>query len=224
MSKTGAKRPGPAVDGAMPAWASGRRNRTPRRSRIRWSTWLVVLLLLAALGAYALLPDAPFDLGGKPLVGVVERVADGDTIEISGQRIRLTGLDAPERDQTCSKSDGTSWPCGRAATERMRELTRGRQLSCRGEGHDKYGRLLATCLDGGTDLAQAMVADGLAVASGGYFAAESSARRARRGIWQGDFQRPDDWRAEKAAGRDETAGNPSRFERFLAWLLGLFFS
>lgn len=208
----------------MPAWASGRRNRPPRRSRIRWGTWLVVLLLAAALGIYAVLPDAPFDLGGQPLVGPVERVADGDTIEISGQRIRLTGLDAPEWDQTCTKADGSSWPCGRAAADRMGELTRGRQLSCRGEGHDKYGRLLATCRDGKTDLAEAMVTDGLAVASGSYFAAETTARQARRGIWQGDFERPADWRADKAAGRDETAGNPSRFERFLAWLFGLFAS
>jgi len=208
----------------MPAWASGHRNPLPRRSRIRWETWLIVVLLLGALGIFGLVPDAPFDLGGKPLVGPVERVADGDTIEISGQRIRLTGLDAPERDQTCTKADGSSWPCGRAAADRMRQLTRGRQLSCHAEGHDKYGRLLATCRDGGTNLAEAMVTDGLAVASGDYFAAESAARRAKRGIWQGDFERPADWRADKAAGRDETSGNPSRFERFLAWLIGLFSS
>jgi len=209
----------------MPAWASGRRYPGGLgRRHIGWQTWLVVLLVVGALGVYAMLPEAPLALGGKPLVGPVERVADGDTIEIAGQRIRLTGLDAPEWDQTCSTAGGPPWSCGRAATDRMRELTRNRSLSCQGEGHDRYGRLLATCRDGGTDIAEAMVAEGLAVAAGRYLSAESGARRAGRGIWQGDFDRPADWRANKASGDGEQAGNPSRFERFIAWLVGLFSS
>ena len=222
MSNTGGPRRSPRVSEAMPAWATGRRNYRPRRSRIRWQTWLVVLMLAVGLGLYAALPEAPLELGRRPLVGPVEHVADGDTIEIAGQRIRLAGLDAPERDQTCAMADGTPWSCGRIAADRMRELTRGATLSCRGEDHDRYGRLLATCSDGGIDIAEALVRDGLAVASGRYLAAQAVARGARRGIWQGDFDRPADWRARKASGDAEAAGNPSRFERFVAWLLGLF--
>lgn len=204
----------------MPAWANGRRNRMKRSSRINWGTWLVVFVLLAAIGIFAALPEAPFALG-EPLTGPVERVADGDTIEIGGQRIRLTGIDAPEWDQTCRTTDGAEWPCGRAATERMRELVRGATLSCTGEGHDRYGRLLATCRAGGADIAQTMVRDGLAIASGGYLAAEAEARRAGRGLWQGPFDRPADWRAGRPA---QAQGNPSRFERFWAWLTALFSS
>ncbi len=37
------------------------------------------------------------------------RVIDGDTIEITGERICLHGIDAPERRQTCHR-DGTTWP------------------------------------------------------------------------------------------------------------------
>lgn len=222
MSKSEGRRPRPpSVDPNMPIWANGRRNPIMRRSRINWGTWLVVIVLLGALGIYAALPEAPFQLGDAPLTGPVERVADGDTIELGGQRIRLVGLDAPEWDQTCSRTDGTDWPCGRAATDRMRELTRGKSLSCAGEGYDRYGRLLATCRAGDTDIAEALVCDGLAVASGRYLRAESEARGAHRGIWQGRFERPADWRAAKAG---EPGGNPSRFERFLAWLAGLFSS
>ncbi|MEE8445227.1 MAG: hypothetical protein V3S44_07735 [Alphaproteobacteria bacterium] len=37
------------------------------------------------------------------------RVIDGDTIVIAGERIRLHGIDAPERDQVCHLGDGTPY-------------------------------------------------------------------------------------------------------------------
>ncbi len=42
------------------------------------------------------------------------RVVDGDTLFVAGERIRLHGIDAPEKDQTCS-IDGRDWACGIAA-------------------------------------------------------------------------------------------------------------
>lgn len=208
----------------MPAWATGRK-RPPRRGfRLSRSFWMLLFAGVGALALYAWLPEAPFDLDGQPLVGPVERVADGDTIEIAGQRIRLTGLDAPEWDQTCTATDGARWTCGRAAADRMRQLVRGETLSCTPHGHDRYRRLLATCRAGKADIAEALVRDGLAVATDSYGAAEREARRARRGMWGGQFVTPADWRA--GIGRDEagTAGNPSRFERFMSWLVALFSS
>lgn len=43
------------------------------------------------------------------------KAVDGDTLEVAGKRVRLSGIDAPESDQTCQK-DGASWACGHAAT------------------------------------------------------------------------------------------------------------
>lgn len=221
MGKARDQKPLPAtLHRAMPAWANGRRNPLPRRRRFRWRSWLVVLTGLGII-AYLWLPDAPFSLDGPPLTGTVERVSDGDTIDIAGQRIRLPGIDAPEWNQTCRTAGGGSWACGTAASKRMRELTRNRTLSCRPEGHDRYGRLLAVCRDGKVDIAEAMVADGFATATSRYVAAEDQARRAKRGLWQGPFDTPAEWRRREAEGDTTEAGNPSRFERFLAWLWSL---
>ena len=204
----------------MPIWANGRRNPLRRRPRLTVRIWIILLAGLGLVTAYVLLPDAPFSLDGPPLTGMVERVVDGDTIDIAGQRIRLRGLDAPEWNQTCRTAAGGDWQCGAEASRRMRELTRGRTLTCQPEGHDRYGRLLATCRDGSTDIAEALVADGLATSSR-YAAAEALARKARRGLWQGSFDTPADWRRREAVGNAGEAGNPSRFERFVAWLRGL---
>ncbi|MBL8594532.1 MAG: thermonuclease family protein [Devosia sp.] len=216
----GEKQLQPILHRAMPAWANGRRNPLPRRRKVPWRSWLVILVGLAIV-VYLLQPDAPFNLDGPQLTGQVERVSDGDTIDVAGQRIRLPGIDAPEWNQTCRTAAGGSWECGKAAAGRMRELTRNRTLSCRPEGHDRYGRLLAVCRDGKLDIAEALVADGLAIATDSYLGAESQARRARRGVWQGQFDTPAEWRRREAEGGAAEAGNPSRFERFLTWLWSL---
>ncbi|WP_299643037.1 hypothetical protein [Devosia sp.] len=91
----------------------------PYRPRLRLRT-ITILTGLGLLAVYAALPEAPFSLDGPPLTGTVERVVDGDTIDIAGQRIRLVGLDAPEWNQTCTTGDGGSWECGAAAASRMR--------------------------------------------------------------------------------------------------------
>lgn len=211
----------PTLQRAMPAWANGRRNPLPRRRPVRWRSWLVILAGLGIIAYLLSLPDAPFALDGPALTGMVDRVSDGDTIDIGGQRIRLPGIDAPEWNQTCRTADGSDWDCGKAAASRMRELTRNRTLSCRPEGHDRYRRLLAVCHDGRLDIAQALVADGYAIATDRYAAAQAEARRAKRGIWQGQFDTPADWRRHKAEGPSGEAGNPSRAERFFTWLWSL---
>ena len=75
-------------------------------------------------------------------------------------------------------------------------------VACTPRGEDRYGRLLATCSTGAVaDLGAALVRDGYAVNYGrytsDYAAAESEARAARRGVWQGTFDNPEDWRHGK---------------------------
>ena len=58
---------------------------------------LVTLILLATALALPVAP-AMADITGRP------RIIDGDTIQISSQRIRLFGIDAPEGGQYCTKT------------------------------------------------------------------------------------------------------------------------
>jgi len=54
------------------------------------------------------------------IIGGKSRVIDGDTLEIKGQRVRLQGIDAPEKGQSCRDASGKSYPCGVAASEALR--------------------------------------------------------------------------------------------------------
>ena len=127
------------------------------------------------------------------------RVIDGDTLEISGERVRLFGIDAPEHDQRCTDAAGRPWACGTRATEALRDLVQGRAVRCSGEEQDRYGRLVARCTVAGRDLGAAMVRDGMAFAyrrySLDYVAEEGRAKAARRGIWAGAAENPAEVRA-----------------------------
>jgi endonuclease YncB( thermonuclease family) len=120
-------------------------------------------------------------------------VVDGDGLRIGGQRIRLHGVDAFERGQTCGDQ-----PCGRLSAEHLDRLTRGAEVRCTPLDVDRYGRTVARCTARGVDVGAAQVEAGLALAyrrySLDYVPQETAARRARRGAWATDFTPPEDWR------------------------------
>lgn len=154
---------------------------------------LLDLALAAAILAVLALVVAR---GFSPPVATVQgaaRIADGDSLTIADERIRLKGIDAPELAQTCMRG-GEEWPCGRRARDRLAQLAAGRAVSCEADGRDRYGRLLARCAVDGLDLGRAMVEEGWALAYGDYEVAEVVARSAGVGLWSGAFERPQDWR------------------------------
>jgi endonuclease YncB( thermonuclease family) len=128
-------------------------------------------------------------------------VIDGDSLEVAGTETRLYGVDAPEALQTCGQGAAT-WNCGRAATEKLRELVRGHEITCRHMDTDSYGRSVAVCSSGSVDLSAEMAVAGLALAyrqySNDYVDEEARARAARRGVWASTFTAPWDWRREHA--------------------------
>jgi endonuclease YncB( thermonuclease family) len=126
---------------------------------------------------------------------------DGDSLRKDGAEYRLMAIDAPELNQRCAKASGKLYNCGRDAKEALRRLTFGRALACRVTDRDRYGREVAECFDGSLNINAEMVRLGWAVAyrrHGVFFVPqENEARAARRGLWQGHFDAPEDWRAQQ---------------------------
>ncbi|MEQ1578654.1 MAG: thermonuclease family protein [Hyphomicrobium sp.] len=132
-----------------------------------------------------------------PASGVVEghpKLVDGDSFYLNGTEVRMLGIDAPEGRQTCERQ-GRSWPCGEDARRHLALFIGGRSISCRGDEPDQHGRMLGTCTVNGRNLNRDMVTSGFAVSFGAlYNREEREARDARRGLWSGQFQKPQDWR------------------------------
>lgn len=141
-------------------------------------------VLLAACGGTA--TDAT-DATAPPTFRVVW-VADGDTLEVEidgrEERVRLIGIDAPERG-ACFAAE---------ATTALRELVEGEEVALESDtsDRDRYERLLRYVHVDGTHVNAELVRDGFAVArryrpdtarADELEAAEEAARSEGRGLW-----------------------------------------
>jgi endonuclease YncB( thermonuclease family) len=127
-------------------------------------------------------------------------VTDGDSLRRGSQRIRLHGIDAPELGQQCRDQAGHSYRCGEEARRILKELVGSPEISCDIIETDRYQRDVARCRVDSVEVNREMVRLGWAVAYGrqniDYLYAEAQARTAKRGLWQGEFELPEDFRAE----------------------------
>ena len=156
-----------------------------------------------------LLPALTLTLAGPAWAGqsfqaTVLRVSDGDTIVVRTDgfediKVRLYGIDAPERDQ-----EG-----GAEATEALRVIL-GQAVTITEMAVDRYGRTVALVEHEGRVVNLDLVAQGLAWYYGQYCkaqpicgeikAAEAQARTAARRLWAGAPMAPWDWRRSKRTG------------------------
>jgi endonuclease YncB( thermonuclease family) len=136
-----------------------------------------------------------------PAAGFTARVGvvDGDTLSMGAERLRIHGIDAPEMAQSCERG-GTAYACGEAARSAMAGILGRGLVSCEQLDTDQYQRRIVRCADEqGRDIGAELVRQGWALAftrfSTAYVPQEAEARRARRGLWEGRFDAPWDWRA-----------------------------
>lgn len=112
-------------------------------------------------------------------------VTDGDGIRVSGQEIRLAGLDAPEWDQPARHRDGYWFAHGKRVKSALIREIGGRHVHVAIEDYDRFGRALGTVTCDGRDIGEWLVREGHAIAaySERYKRVEREARSARRGMW-----------------------------------------
>ena len=150
--------------------------------------------LLAVIAATLLASGASAEVLGR-----VVAVHDGDTISVSVAervlRVRLHGIDAPERVQ----------PFANASRHALESLVSGRDVRIVAHGHDGYGRLLGRVYAAGVDVNAEQVRLGHAwvfrrfVNEPLLLALEAEAKAAQRGLWRDPRAIPPwQWRARRA--------------------------
>ena len=124
-------------------------------------------------------------------------VVDGDTIKLGDVKIRFSGIDAPEINQTCVASEGKV-ACGKISRDILITKVTNNKISCTDEGKDFYGRVLGECFDNGESLSRYLVREGFAFAyrkySDKFISDEEYAKSNRLGMWSMKFQYPWDYR------------------------------
>ena len=171
-------------------------------------------ICLCFLGCSALCDD---------LLGKVVKVADGDTITVlaggsqlvatatggtrscasetdvpTQYKIRLQGIDAPEKGQAF----------GKVSRQYLAGMVAGREVRVAWNKRDKYDRILGTVFVDGKDANLEMLKAGLAWhykkydSTPAYAQAEAAAREAKRGLWQDKSPiEPESFRKAKREGK-----------------------
>ena len=134
------------------------------------------------------------------------KVIDGDTIKIKKNKIRLFGIDAPEKKQQCQKpwlsifflSLNKNYKCGKISTNKLKIKIHNKFIMCKSTNKDRYNRLIAECFKDKTNINRWMVLNGYAVAyrkySKKFVAQENLAKKEKLGLWSGTFEMPWEWR------------------------------
>ena len=140
------------------------------------------------------------------IIAGIAKVIDGDTIKIEKNKIRLFGIDAPEKKQQCQKSwlsisfltFNKSYQCGKVSTDKLNIKINNKFIICKSSTKDIYNRFIAECYKDKININKWMVSNGYALAyrkySKKFIPQENLAKKEKLGLWAGTFEMPWEWR------------------------------
>jgi len=148
-------------------------------------------------------------VANQSFTGTVVGVLDGDTIEVKTgpstvTRVRLADIDAPEKSQAF----------GYRAKEALSRKVFGEQVDIITRSKDRYGRTVATVMNGNRNINLEMVQDGMAwwyrqySRDANFGFAEAQARKLSKGLWIDQFAQPP-WDYRHPSSRTTTSSKPS---------------
>lgn len=116
--------------------------------------------------------------------GSISHYVDGDTFVVDGSKIRLWGINTPEKSEAGYKKSKIF----------LQKLTADNTIVCHPRYTDYFKRTVADCEINGKDIAKTMVLSGMAkdytVYSDGYYLSdENQARLEARGLWKSAWRR-----------------------------------
>ena len=131
-------------------------------------------------------------------------VVDGDTIKINGEKIRFSGIDAPEsyykgKEQICFKEDERI-SCGKLSKAFLIKAINNHKVICEIEGKpDRYKRKLGECFVKQKSLSRILVRNGYAFdyprySKKKYAEDQEFAKNNKLGLWDMKFEFPWDFR------------------------------
>ena len=131
-------------------------------------------------------------------------VVDGDTIKINGEKIRFSGIDAPEsyykgKEQVCFKGD-EKISCGKLSKDFLIKEINNLKVICEIEAKpDRYKRKLAECFVNDKSLSRILVKNGYAFdypkySKKKYSNEQEYAKMNNLGLWSMKFEFPWDFR------------------------------
>lgn len=137
---------------------------------------------------------------------------------ISGRYVRLYGVDAPDNDQLCADSVGSSYNCGEVAASWVRNWIDKNIIDCYLLKVEPRGYDLATCVWGDYDIGAGLVGAGWGLANTKetniYKPYEAKAQSEASGLWSGSFYLPEDWRNIKRHQNDFTIKRTTKSKGF----------